>query len=115
MKIAFKKFKSNTLGGLLLNLLAAVGILIVIAILYFYAYLPAITNHNDTITVPNIEGMQISELEDMLVRRNLRFEVNDSSYSADYPPLTVLKQYPAAGSKVKEGRNIFISVNRVKP
>ena len=49
------------------------------------------------------------------MRRNLRFEVNDSSYSADYPPLTVLKQYPAAGSKVKEGRNIFISVNRVKP
>lgn len=115
MKIDFRKFKSNTLGGLLLNLLAAGGILIIIAILYFYAYLPAITNHNDTITVPNIEGMQISELEDMLVKRNLRFEVNDSSYSADYPPLTVLKQHPQAGSKVKEGRNISISVNRIKP
>jgi eukaryotic-like serine/threonine-protein kinase len=115
MKIDFKKFKSNTLGGLLLNLLVAGGILVVISILYFYAYLPAITNHNDSITVPNIEGMQISELEDMLVKRNLRFEVNDSSYSADYPPLTVLKQFPAAGSKVKEDRNISISVNRIKP
>jgi beta-lactam-binding protein with PASTA domain len=59
--------------------------------------------------------MQLSQLEDFLVKRNLRYEINDSSYSDDYPPLTVLKQYPHAGSKVKEGRNIFISINRLDP
>jgi len=115
MKLDLKKYKPNTLGGLLLNTLITVTIVIVLAILYFYAYLPSITNHGETITVPNIEGMKISELEDFLVKRNLRFEVNDSSYAADQPPLAVLKQFPPAGSKVKEGRNIFISVNRINP
>jgi beta-lactam-binding protein with PASTA domain len=59
--------------------------------------------------------MQVSQLDEFLLSKDLRYEVNDSSYSADYPPLTVLKQYPRAGSKVKEGRKIFISLNRINP
>ena len=115
MKFSILKYKRNTLGGVLIHLLIAASILVGLCILYFFAYLPNATNHNQTITVPNIEGMKVSQLEDFLVKRNLRYEVNDSSYSQEYPPLTVLKQYPKAGSKVKEGRNIFISINRLEP
>lgn len=115
MKFDIRKFRRDTLGGFLLHLILASGILLVLCILYFFAYLPSTTNHGETITVPSIEGMQIGQLESFLVKRNLRFEVNDSSYSSDYPPLTVLKQFPQAGSKVKEGRKIFISVNRLSP
>jgi beta-lactam-binding protein with PASTA domain len=50
-----------------------------------------------------------------LVTRNLRYEVNDSSYTEKYPPLAVLKQYPSAGSQVKENRVIYISLNRITP
>lgn len=96
-------------------MLLAASVLAVLCILYFFTYLPRTTNHGQSITVPNIEGMQLNQLEDFLVKRNLRYEINDSSYSEDYPPLTVLKQYPHAGSKVKEGRNIFISINRLDP
>ena len=103
------------MGGVLIHLFLAASVLVGLCVLYFFAYLPNTTNHNQTITVPNIEGMQVSQLEDFLVKRNLRYEVNDSSYSQEYPPLTVLKQYPKAGSKVKEGRNIFISINRLEP
>jgi eukaryotic-like serine/threonine-protein kinase len=115
MKFSILNFKRNTLGGVLLHLLLAACLLTVLSILYFFAYLPNTTNHGQTITVPNLEGMQVNQLEDFLVKRNLRYEINDSSYSSEYPPLTVLKQYPQAGSKVKEGRNIFISINRVEP
>lgn len=115
MVLKRKGFTANTVGGLLFNLLVAAGIIVLLALLYFYAYLPAITNHGETITVPSIEGMHINELEDFLVKRNLRYEVSDSSYSDQYPPLTVLKQYPHAGSKVKENRKIYISVNRINP
>lgn len=115
MKFDLKKYSSDTLGGLLLQVILAACILLVLCLLYFFAYLPGTTNHGESITVPSIEGMQISKLEDFLIKRNLRYEVNDSSYSAEYPPLTVLKQYPEAGSKVKEGRKIFISINRVSP
>lgn len=110
----FKKYNS-TLGGILFNLLLAIGLLLLIAILYFYVYLPAITNHNESITVPSIEGMSIDKLDEFLVKRNLRWEVNDSSYSSEYPPLTVLKQFPRAGAKVKENRKIYVSINRIKP
>ena len=106
---------NNTLGGILINFLLAGIILATLAILYFYTYLPAVTNHNESITVPNIEGMSFDRLEEFLGDRNLRWDVNDSSYSEKYPPLTVLKQFPQAGSKVKENRKIFISINRVNP
>jgi len=115
MKFDLRKFKKDTLGALLFHCLLAGGMLLVLCLLYFFAYLPSTTNHGETITVPSIEGMQISQLEDFLIKRNLRYEVNDSSYSSEYPALTVLKQYPQAGSKVKEGRKIFISINRISP
>lgn len=98
-----------------MSILVACGTLMLIMILYFYAYLPAVTNHNETVTVPNAVGKKFDELEDFLGKRNLRYEVNDSTYSATEPPLTVLKQYPPEGSKVKEGRVIYISLNRVSP
>lgn len=115
MKFDPRKYKNDTLGGLLLHILLAASILLVLFLLYFFTYLPSTTNHGEAITVPSIEGMAISQLEDFLIKRNLRYEVNDSAYSSEYPPLTVLKQYPQAGAKVKEGRKIFISINRVSP
>lgn len=115
MSFSFKQFNRNTLGGLLLHFIVATSTITLLGVLYFYAYLPNTTNHGETITVPNVEGLSIGELERFLVNRNLRYEINDSSYSAEYPPLTVLKQFPHAGSKVKEGRKIFISINRANP
>jgi len=115
MKSFLNKYKTDTLGGVLLHLVLAVLVLLVAMWLYFTVYLPKATNQGETITVPDIQGMSIEQLEEFLVKKDLRYEVNDSSYSADYAPLTVLKQYPHAGAKVKEGRKIFISVNRINP
>lgn len=119
MKFSFRNLgltlKPNTLGGLFTHLILAVSIIILLCLFYFYAYLPHITNHGESITVPSVEGLPIAKVEDFLASHDLRYEVNDSSYSADYPPLTVLKQYPAAGAKVKENRKIFVSVNRKNP
>lgn len=114
MAFSIKKHTS-TLGGLLISILIACGTLMLIMILYFYAYLPAVTNHNETVTVPDIVGMKMQDLEEFLVKRNLRYEVNDSAYTNAHPPLTVLKQYPSSGAKVKENRVIYISLNRVSP
>lgn len=106
---------SNNLKGLLINLAIVVGLLIAAVLIFFYAYLPSYTNHGETITVPDLEGIHMSDIEDFLVKRNLRYEVNDSAYTEIYPPLTIIKQFPKAGARVKENRKIFISVNRVNP
>ena len=115
MNFIYKKYGRNTLGGILITLLLALIIIVVLIVIFFFSYLPRATNKGETITVPNIEGMQINQLESFLGSKDLRFEVNDSSYSSEQPPLAVLKQYPHAGAKVKEGRKIFISVNRINP
>lgn len=108
-------FQSNRIGSLLLTLLVTFGAITIILIGYFYIYLPNSTNHGETVTVPDLNGMQLEELDEFLETYALRFEVDDSTYSDDFPPLTVLRQYPHAGSKVKEGRKIFVSLNRVAP
>ncbi|NBP67323.1 MAG: PASTA domain-containing protein [Cytophagia bacterium] len=115
MQNPFKKYKPGTIGGLVFSLVIATLIFLTIGISYFYIYLPSSTNHGESITVPDVQGMQIAELEKFLLDRNLRYAINDSSYSADYEPLTVLKQFPAAGVKVKENRNILITINRITP
>lgn len=114
MGLNLKKYLT-TLGGLLASLAITIGSVLLLFVLYFYVYLPIVTNHGETITVPSIEGMQLEELKTFLGDRNLRYEVNDSSYSEIHPPLTILKQYPKAGAKVKENRVIYLSINRVKP
>ncbi len=102
-----------------LDIIIHIAIVLVVGFLlfmsFFYIYLPRSTNHGETITVPSLEGMHIDDLDDFLLKRKLRWEVNDSVFSDDVPPLTILRQYPKPGSKVKENRKIFISVNRVNP
>lgn len=115
MKIDLKRYNRNTLGGLLLHAFIAFMLLLVVGLVYFYAYLPYSTNHGESITVPNIEGLPMEKVQSFLADHDLRMEVNDSSYSSMYPPLTVLKQFPTAGAKVKENRKIYISVNRRNP
>lgn len=110
-----KKYNTSTLGGILLHLLLAGSLLFILALAYFYWYLPSVTHHGESMTVPNIEGLHVDKLDEALVNRGLRWEVDDSSYSEKYPPLTVLKQFPHAGSKVKENRKIYISINRLTP
>jgi eukaryotic-like serine/threonine-protein kinase len=115
MNFIYKKYGRNTLGGILISILLALSIVVMLIVVFFFSYLPRATNHGETITVPNIEGMQIKDLDNFLGSKDLRYEVNDSSYSSELPPLAVLKQYPHAGAKVKEGRKIFISINRLNP
>jgi len=108
-------FQNGTLGALLANIGVGLGILLLLAISYFYIYLPNRTHHGESITVPDLNGMKLEELNAFLTRHDLRYAVDDSTYSDEFPPLTVLRQFPKAGSKVKEGRVIYVSVNRVSP
>lgn len=115
MKVNFLNLDRNTLGGVMIHLGLAGAALVGICILYFFVYLPNTTNHNQTVTVPDVEGKYVDQLDPFFVKTNLHYQINDSSYASDQPALTVLKQYPPAGSKVKEGRSIFLSVNQRIP
>lgn len=103
-----------------LKLLKNVGIMVVIGGLFlvnfFYLYLPSTTNHRETITIPELVGMSFNDINEFVTQRNLRFEIiSDSGYSETLAPLTILTQNPKAGSKVKENRKIYLSLNATVP
>jgi beta-lactam-binding protein with PASTA domain len=107
--------KKGSVGGLLLSIIIPVAVLLLIGVIYFYVYLPSTTNHGESITVPDLTGVHVEELEEFLTKHELRYAVNDSSYSADHPALAVLRQFPHAGSLVKQNRVVYVSLNRVLP
>lgn len=84
----------------------------VLLFVFFVIYLPNYTNHGESVTVPELEGMHHNELEQFLQARDLRYEVNlDSGFVSEARPLTVLKQNPKPGTKVKQNRKIYVTLN----
>jgi eukaryotic-like serine/threonine-protein kinase len=114
MRLRFP-FDNSRLSGVLASLGTTVGILLFICIIYFYIYLPNVTNHGESVVVPDLKGMKIEELESFLRKHDLRYQVDDSSYSEELPPLSVLLQFPRAGHQVKQNRIIYVTVNQVAP
>ena len=95
-------------------LMGFIGILLVL--FFFYIYMPFSTNHGETLTVPDVRGVAFEDLDKFLGERKLRYEVTeDSGFSADLPPLSVLRQLPMPNAKVKENRKIYVTLNAEKP
>lgn len=108
-------FKLNTVGGLLANVGITIVLMAVIAIIYFYIYLPNVTNHGKSIPVPDLTGLTMEAAEKILAEKTLRIAVNDSAYLENADPLSILKQFPKTGEEVKENRTIYVSINRTTP
>jgi beta-lactam-binding protein with PASTA domain len=74
--------------------------------------LDSITLHGQDILVPDLKSFSIYEVEDTLASLQLRFSVVDSgAYNADYHRGAVIEQLPRAGSKVKNNRELKLTVN----
>ncbi len=108
--------RPSNLKDLLVHVLVILTVIVITTLTVFYVWLPASTNHGETITVPNVIGLSVDELEEFLGKRNLRYEVTaDSSYSSQALPREVLQQVPKPNSKVKENRKIYVTVNAESP
>ena len=107
--------QSNTLGAMMGHVALAATILLLAAVTYFYIFLPSSTNHGQEVMVPDLRGKDIYQIDQILRPLQLRYEVGDSAFSTDYPPLTVLQQFPKPGHQVKENRKVYVSVNRKSP
>lgn len=93
------------------QLAAALAIVALLAFGFFY-WITFITNHGAEITVPDLSKLSELEVEEKLDALDLDYQIVDTvDYNAAYPKLTVVTQEPAAGSKVKGGRTIYIKIN----
>jgi len=97
------------------NLLLAIFSVSLLLILTF-AFLKLYTRHGDSISLQDYSGLTLDKAKEQLKAQKLKFEVIDSStYDADLAPQTIVMQDPIAGSRVKEKRTIYFSVNASKP
>ena len=89
-----------------------------IAILYtiFYIALPHITHQGKIVQVPDLTGVHQDNLDAYLSKHHLRYFITDNSgYSDQLPPFTVLQQFPTAGNYVKKHRKIYLTLNAERP
>ncbi len=88
----------------------AIGVVILL-VLVVLQILKSYTHHGESVEVPELKGLNITTTERVLKENNLTYQVVDSFFVANKPLGTVLEQTPQAGSKVKSGRDIYITVN----
>lgn len=100
----------KTLGGTII----IIALICIVLYWLFFASLGWITGHGKELKVPAITGKTLKE--SIRVLENAGFDVEiDSTYSPDQKPLMVLDQQPEGGTTVKEGRTIFLTVNKQSP
>lgn len=78
--------------------------------------LSAYTHHGESIVVPELRGLTMQNALDLLDSQNLDYIVADSGFTKEMLPDAIIEQFPRPGSKVKEDRRIYLTVNaRVAP
>lgn len=99
---------------IIINLVIMIGILVLLGWLSL-AWMNVWTGHGDEQIVPNVEGQHYDAAVDILLAQGLNVELSDSVYDDSVRPGVVVGQNPKDGSKVKEGRVIYLTVNAFSP
>jgi beta-lactam-binding protein with PASTA domain len=92
------------------NLLAMALVTIVLALVVWQG-MDSYTHHGESIQVPELKGLQMTDAQYRLEQLGLHAMVVDSSYHKGMAPGCVLDYTPTAGRRVKSGRNIYITIN----
>jgi beta-lactam-binding protein with PASTA domain len=104
-------FKFITEKPLWVNILAALGLILVLVFIFFFS-LDWITGHGKEEKVPAVTGQNITAATKMLEAKGFDVEVVDSIFVDSIARLSVVKQSPEADASVKAGRTIYLTINR---
>lgn len=87
------------------------ALLVVLLSIGVHVALNLYTHHGETVSVPDVRKQSFESAVRTMEARGLMVEVNDTGYVKSLPPGTILEQLPAAGTRVKTGRVIYITIN----
>lgn len=73
------------------------------------------TDHGHYETVPQVKGLTYDLAVGQLESMGFTAEVSDSIYDAGARPGTVVEQNPKVGTKVKEGRVVYLTITAFEP
>ncbi|MDE1191611.1 MAG: PASTA domain-containing protein [Arachidicoccus sp.] len=101
----------NSISKFFINLLIIIFIVVALFI-GFFASLGWITKHGESVAVPNVMGLNIDAAMQKISSASLKPVVLDSTYYDSLPALSVVSQSPNGGAQVKDGRIVYITINR---
>jgi len=108
MRNFFNFLKSKTF---LIQLALALVVLVVLVFVTLN-WLKGSTNHGEFVEVPDFAKLSVMDMRKSVEDSGLRYEVLDSAnYNPEYPRFSIIDQNPAAGTKVKANRKIYLTVN----
>ena len=94
----------------------ALAILLIVALMFLTLQaLKLYTRHGQSNPVPDFYGLTQTEAKATAQQYDLRIEIVDSLYMSEADPGAVVDQLPGAGSRVKENRTIFLTINSSRP
>ena len=98
-----KEFKQKMLSPILWGNLLVMALVAVLLAVGVWIGLGKYTHHGEEIIVPDVEGnLEMMDLQAVVV---------DSTYDRSRPSGAIMVQLPKAGSKVKSGREIYLTIN----
>lgn len=110
-KESAKKEKTSVAGNWIVRNLIRAALLVGVLIVGAIVFLNVITKHNQELTVPDFSNLTVEEAEALAAQSNMRVEVTDSVFVKRMKKGAVYRQNPRAGSKVKDGRRIILTIN----
>jgi len=96
----------------LISVILAGGILTIL-MWGLFAWMGSFTRHDEFVDVPDFQNLKSSQLETVAVEKNVRYIVVDSLWDPQKPKGIVLSQDPTPGTKVKEGRMVYLYTTAV--
>lgn len=107
LKFIFSKLFLKHLG-------LAIAIAVALFVIVFFS-LGLYTGHGRSRQVPDLKGLQESQIVNMIEDLDLRYQIIDSVHLGNVAPGAIVEQSPKAGSRVKKNRTIFLTINALSP
>lgn len=92
---------------------SALGGLAVLLVALDFWIMPAVTNYDEGVTVPDVSHLSLEEAQALLTSFGLRHEVADRRSNTAFPANYVIDQTPSAAEIVKPRRKVYLTVNTI--
>ncbi|MBQ0048826.1 MAG: PASTA domain-containing protein [Bacteroidales bacterium] len=106
-----KEFARKIFSPIVWINLGGMALVVVLICLATNWWLKSYTHHGEAVDVPDLKGKNIDEAMTQLAELDLEAVIVDSSYNKKLAPGIILDQTPGFGSRVKSGRQIYITIN----
>ena len=110
-----QKAETKKKSSWIVNNLAGAAIFMVVLLILTSVGLSLITRHGKTVITPDFTNLSVKQAEEVAREGHVNVKVVDSVFVRRLPGGVVYRQQPKAGSTVKKGRSVFLTINSIVP